>query len=90
MARERNTVFRGKIERKGIRGTMMNAEKDMINISLAKSNVAVCYVCGKAKERSDMKYIHRGLSWNWIPACQECRDRYQNSKLLKHFVKVDE
>ena len=70
--------------------TMMNEAKGEINIMLAKSNVAVCYVCGKVKERSDMKYIHRGLSLNWIPACQECRDRYQNNKLLKHFVKVDE
>ena len=83
-------IKKGKIERQGIRGMMTKAEKGMINISLVKSNVAVCDVCGKAKERSDMKYIRRGLSWSWIPACQECRDRYQNNNLLKHFVKIDE
>lgn len=68
----------------------MNEEKGAINISLAKSSLAMCYVCGEVKERSEMKYIHRGISRYWIPACQKCRDRYQNNKLLKHFVKEDE
>ena len=68
----------------------MKNEINKINISLLKSGLAMCWVCGEIKERSEMKYIHRGLSLFWIPACQKCREHYTNNKLLKYFVKVEE
>lgn len=68
----------------------MRLSKSGINYQLVKYDIGMCFVCNRIREKKELKYIHRFISPWWIPACENCRKKYKENKILKYFVKEEE